>query len=547
MKAGTPAGDAASANVRNNTAGTSPPRQKMKKRDRTGMLVRAVGCILMKPISEGDTWDFAGDTLRDYQDFAFRAMNTALQDCLVSDRVFAIQQAAPGADSEAKAVAPASLAYRSVNRFLEEHRAYWVKRSAKEWKDDDQGHKARVESRIARRASLNVPSCICVALSKLAADKYVVWRKTSARGEMTLPSIKANQPIVWSTGWSLEKEPQGYALSLKVCRTGAVCITKGRCMCAPLRFALRVDGGSAHKQFKLMTDPKAESEGIRLGNVQVFYEARKRDWQVRITYESPRPAPIPLSKDRLLVVHRGMREFLTLCVVDQADVWMETADSLPTMKWALSRGTGLSEYIRSVKDQFHRRRKGLQEKKRALGGGKKGRGTWTRTSTYRQLEDTEARFVDTVCKQVASAVVKLAIQKGCGRIVMDDWSARQAAWLADRRGNAHLAMAVRRWPFAQQRTAIQWAADKIGLEFTAVDGRYESTTCPRCNHVDPASDRGSGRFLCTNDQCALAYGIDAVAAWNMAKAAGVPGAFELYDAKLQAAVKKMTAAGEKAA
>jgi IS605 OrfB family transposase len=500
-----------------------PPSVKKArvKKDRSGRLTRAVGATILKPL-DGRTWDDVGNELRDMADFAFRAMNFVGLECLK----------AMGVDSD---VSLETRTYRWVGVYLTQHRAYWASKSASHWADDKADaaqHKARSADTIARRAALNVPSCVLVALSRLAHQKHQGWRKTSAMGDKRPPWMNHGHPIVWGVGWSLEKDEKGYALSLKMCRQHQACLMKASCLCKPTRFALRIDGGNAHAQFRRMTtDPD-----VKLGNVQVFYDDRKRDWSVRISYDAPIPPPASLDVSKALVVHRGMREFLTLATVD--GVVLRGSDLHGSKGWAKVTTTGLAGTIAGAKKQFHRRRRDLQMKKRAA--PRLGRGWWHSTKLYRELEDTEARFVKTTCQQVAARVVSFAVANGCGRIVIDDWSARQAAWDADRSGQAYLAMLVRRWPFAMQREAIEWAAAKAGITVQAVPAAYESQRCPLCKLSDPKSDRGDGMFVCTG--CDLRYGVDAVAAWNMAEAAGAPGAFEAYDQKIKAAVVAMKVA-----
>lgn len=511
-------GEATSSAAHSNASIPPAERTPKPKKDRTGRLTRAVGATLAKPLGDR-TWDVVGPELKDLADFAFRGMNFVGLECLKAMGV-------------PTTVSLETRTYRWINEYLEQHRAYWANKSTVGWSEenaDGRLHKQRTEAKIIRRSVLVVPSNVLGALSRLAHQKHKTWRKDAVRGTKRPPWMNYGHPIVWGEAWDLERDDKGYVLSIKMCRQHPVCIKKPSCLCKPTRFALRVDGGNAHAQFRRMTsDPE-----VKLGNVQIFHDARKNDWSVRISYDAPMPPKAVLDPSKVLVVHRGMREFLTLATV--AGTVIRGSDLPGAKGWAKTTTTGLSGMIAGAKKQFHRRRRDFQMKKRAA--PKLGRGWWHATKLYRDLEDTEALFVKTVCQQIAARTVTYANINECGRIVLDDWSARQAAWDADKAGQLYLAMLVRRWPFAMLREAIEWAAKKAGIEVIVVPAAYESQTCPLCKHVDPKSDRGDGMFVCTG--CELRYGTDAIAAWNMAIAAGSPGAFEAYDTKLKAAVSSI--------
>ena len=243
-----------------------------------------------------------------------------------------------------------------------------------------------------------------------------------------------------------------------------------------------------------------------------------RNWSVRIAYDTPKPLPPDLDLAKVLLVHRGMREFLTLATSD-GDVHRGSAMVDPK-RWPKIRETGLSGMIASAKKQFHRRRRDLQKKKRAA---QSSDGGWHSTKLYRELEDTEARFVKTVCQQLAGSTVRREIRD---RQRVRSHRARRLERQTGRVGGrslsglAYLAMMIRRWPFALQRDAIISAAEKAGIRVETVAAAYESQTCPLCKHVDAKSDRGTGTFLCTG--CELRYNVDAIAAWNALAALGAP-------------------------
>jgi hypothetical protein len=334
---------------------------------------------------------------------------------------------------------------------------------------------------------LSVSSAIQVAWSKSAADKYVSMRKAMWKGEMSLPSYKRGAPIMLAVAnWDFERDDKGYRLRVK--------LMAGR---APWNvFAAVAEGGGAHGQLRMLLSGEATR-----GDLKIVYDERRKRWTARLTLKRPMPVPLPLDPTRVLSVHRGMRSFIT---------------------WATSEGaTDIldgGEQVLAFKDQMHRRRRGWYAHKKSASKRTHGRGYFRRYQMYRELEDKEANFVDTKCKQLAARVVSLAVKHGCGKVIIDDWSASELGDAVEAKDGAYKAWLVRRWPFAQQKQAIEQALLKIGLVLEVVPSAYESQTCPSCGHVDAKSDGGRGTFCCT--ACGFKRHVDSVANLNALRQAG---------------------------
>jgi hypothetical protein len=377
------------------------------------------------------------------------------------------------ADRTQKKVASATEAYRAVNKQLELETEY--------------------------DPSVSVASEIRVSWSKLAADAYAAHRTAIWRGDQSLPSYNKGAPIaVSAVGWNLKRDDKGYVLSTRLA-AGYV----GR-----TRFALAVEGGNAHARLRELCDPEHPA---RRGDLKIVYDERKRKWHALITVVRPKPPPPKLDPNKLLAVHRGIKAMLTYATSDgDTGVLVEGGEVL------------------AFKAQMHARRRSWYAHKRQMPRRSRGRGTWRRYEQYRELGDKEARWTHTKLQQNAAAVVRLALAKGCGTVVLDDWSSRQLAGDVEKWKGAYAAWMVRRWPFAAQRDAIAWALQKAGIALKVVAAFHESCRCPACGNVDSQQDDGRGTFTCS--KCDIKRSIEAIAAWNQLAQAGDAEAFDLNKA-----------------
>lgn len=422
---------------------------------------------IIKPLG-AMTWNDLGSRLRDLRGVMHRLLNNAVTSCALAG---------------ARGDKPHALA--GIKEQLERERDYAQDRLAK-------GKGGDHEEMLTRIATLSVPSQITDAIQRKATQVYFDYRKHAWRGDKTLPTFKYGAPIfVRDGGWELKRDPKGYVLGVRLTsgRTGHTLLAVVPC------------GPTDHADAKRMTDEAAiADESVKLCDLKIQYLERKKKWLVRATYSRSKSAPRPVDPTRSLAIHGGIRSFLFFaCGNGDANEIASGGDIL------------------AFKAQMDRRRGSMKKHLREVGGGARGHGKSRRYGTYDALEDTEARWVKTKCEQLAAAVVKKAIHKECGTVVLEDYSPKD---LADNAGDERTARLIRRWPFAQMRECIARACEKADISVRVVPSSYESCTCPQCGNVDAAQDGGRGLFACSNEACGLKRPSDAVAAWNMLRRAG---------------------------
>jgi len=320
--------------------------------------------------------------------------------------------------------------------------------------------------------------------------RFGKWRKQRFAGHERFPSFTSGTIMVRDTGWRLGRDDKGLVLSVKL-HAG---------LTERVQFALRADGGSAHAQARLLASGAAS---IKQGDCKLVWDDSDKKWSVRLAYTRPLEDAKALDPSRVLSVHRGVRCFLT---------WADSDGGTGILK------AGAGQDIANFKKQMTRRRAGMRSHM-AGSPRHRGHGWWRKFDNYRALDDTEARFTDTKCKQAAAEVRKLVLAGGYGTVLLDDWNVRQMAAVVAKFEGPYAAWLVRRFPFAQLKGAIECALEPHGVGIVASPAAYESIECPSCHNIDASQDDGRGTFTCK--ACAFKRGVDGVANLNALARAGI--------------------------
>ena len=461
---------------------------------------------LVRPL--GANWDDVNPQMYALSDAGSRAMNEAILSMLVLARSqcpheFPKVDRAEGAHVGRQKGAALTVCkicgapsmrtecYRAISEAIEKDRTYWAAQAT----SPEAKSNARLLAKARHREALYVPSTVLLAWSGLAYTQMGKWLKN--RHDMRVPSFRRGAPIAVSgTGWSIKKDGKGYVLRVQLAGSPRHPST--------IEFALGVDGGSAHAMLRQICEA---GEGVKPGDCKIVREERRSPgdgitrsvWAARLSVTRP-ATKATLDPEKKLAVHRGIRTFLTAA---DTSGWTDAIDD--------------GSQLLAFKAQMMRRRHDWYGYKKHPGKRAKGRGWWRRYEMYRKLEETEENFTQSFIRERAAWIVAKATQRGCGTIVLEDYSAKE---LADGAGSERVERLIRRFPLAALREAIVWSAKKAGLSVDVVASEWESCTCPKCGNVDAGQDSGRGNFTCTASGCGLRRSVDAVACWNMLLRAG---------------------------
>lgn len=424
------------------------------------LLTRAVRVELLKPIN--CTWDELGTVLRTQRQVMGSLIQAAV-DAIVACDVVGSGAVKLAVAPKAKAKSPAGLGYQAMLKELE--RIKGGKWSAQQL------------------AALDIAAgAVLAPLSKRAASDYSNWRSAQyskrqrGQGKRGRASYGRMQPIpVHNANWSLRRDGKGLSIELKLLSKG-----KLRVLVAPSR-------GSHWETLRGIV-----SGSLPHGDCKLLYDERRRKWYGLLSYAEPAIHRPECSPDRVLVIHRGMHNFLTA---------LSSTGHFNKMT--------PGRKLLAAKRRFKARRDDVKNvSKSERGSGGKGHGTPRRYALPDALAEKEKRFIRTYCRQQAARVVQLAVQWGCGTVVLEDYGGIQPSDDPNKR------RFVERFPFHELGECIAWALRKSGLTLETVASEYISSECPACGNLDSAQhNRRTGVFHCA--QCSFDRDADWVAPLQM--------------------------------
>ena len=372
---------------------------------------------------------------------------------------------------------------------------------------------AEIENKAKTEAfqDLRLPGNITDRYQTVANQAVQMYFKK--KGKARIPSFGEKAPIMARNGgWKLGLDDQGrYTFSIKLWAGGHPWT----------RFAVRPTEGWHYSLLKrIATDPT-----VKPGDCKIVWSTKKKRFFAKLAFTTEDPKPkLDLDPNIVLGVHRGRNNFLYAACTE-----------------ANSRGEVVypGDDILAAKAKF--KAMGLARKRmlRVTRGGAAGHGYERRYATYRAVQDAEARFIKTVCQHAAARVVKLAIQKRAGKVVLDDFTTVESEDLRY----------VPSWPWFQLKQAVLWACKKAGIQVIEAKSEYISSVCPRCGNLDTSQlNHRTGTFHCSRKTCGLSRPRDMVAALNMLDAeVGIPQWKKIFDEvhELSAKLKSELASASK--
>lgn len=461
-------------------------------------MIRAIRLELTKPLSE--PWETAGPLLRLLSAATPKLLNEAY-DALVACRVAGSQAVKAKVAPDTEGASPQALAYQATLRAID---------SLREW-----GEKGKPNDSARRRyAGLEMAAGSVAAISQAAAQAH-------ARRDQKRVSFASQRVLVRAQESRFSEDENGYTLEVKLRPQGRI------------RFACAHSWGSDAE-----TRAKIASGEYKRGDCKLQYDDERRKWYALISYEMPDAEPSPdLDAKRVLVVHRGIRNALfPICSTAQH------CKPFPgnTIVWRQ----------RALRCRMRDARRGASEE---LGEGAKGHGRARRMQRYGVLEDKLARVNHTWCQQAAAWVANLAILRGCGTVVIEDYGGIAPAETRE------LRRVLDRFPLHELKTSIKNRLESVvrkdgsrtSIAMQEVRTAWISSKCPRCfdvlGHVEP-SDHNVRTNVYHCRHCGYERDADFVAAYWMLRESGADigpwdRKFEL-ERKLAGVVREMKGAAE---
>ncbi len=263
--------------------------------------------------------------------------------------------------------------------------------------------------------------------------------------------------------------------------------------------------GFAHQR---MFDRILDGE-IRHGDGRLIWDDRKRRWQIQLSYALPRPKSAEARDTPVyLVVRRDVRDVLQV----SSSTGREGID-IRGSRGGPSNTRAIGVALLEARGKFHRVRKTRLERLPLLGRGARGRGRARLFRDIRRCSDDEAKTVDTLLRQLASAIVRRALAEGVHEILVEDMSLE---WRWHGASNERFARVVERTPWSKAVEYLKQQAQEFGIRIRIVARAQDDLTCPSCG----AEAKRDGEYT-DCEGCGLLVDRRLVAAWNMFKSAGV--------------------------
>lgn len=428
-----------------------------KKLKQGETITRALRVEIVKPLNHGG-WDEVGARLRALRTITHRVMQGVFVACCAAQLAKRDKPDAPHIRT---------VAYQAAARELSE---------LQEWAKTKKGDNAVA----CILSEIEVSSALQLGLASAGYAGFAKWAKDRQRNKM--PEWRHGAPIeIAGAGVALTLDGKGIVLSLA--------LDPGKSE----RYDFAVKCGKGVHYGRVLELARGEKKP---GAAKVVYDERQKKWFAFLSYTEERPTP-PSSCDqrRVLVVHRGRRNALTLMPDDGPPRMISGAKIMATKKRLAARRQEMQRISRCER-----------------GSGVHGHGRKRRYEAPDALAEKEARAVRTWCQQMGSEVARTCLRLGIGRICIEDYGGIQPD------GDTRY---LGQFPFYQLKQSIEWAAAKAGLDVFDVPSEYISSTCPACGNADTAQhNTRTGVFHCAREACGFERQADWIAAFNMLKRAG---------------------------
>lgn len=257
--------------------------------------------------------------------------------------------------------------------------------------------------------------------------------------------------------------------------------------------AVRVNGDSDRTTLKRIL-----KGDFKPGDAKLMWDAKRKRWQISLSYTMPRQPPKAGEKDAgFLAVRRSVQDMLF--------IMNNKGERFPEAQFI-----GLR--IIELRKQFTRRK---SEAKRGLnlqGKGARGHGRGRFFRRYKIAQDTEANAINTCLKQLASSIRKAAEASNAKIVFVEDFGVQWNPTGGDER----FIRLLKRMPWAKAEEILRHELEEHGIQIKRMAQAHNVSECPACGSktkvVDDSVDCESCQLLCHRH---------VVAVWNMFKAAGV--------------------------
>ncbi len=337
-----------------------------------------------------------------------------------------------------------------------------------------------------KRQALRWSGALRTTAAKAACDKTKSWLgKDKDQAEKSPPWFKAKSFAIPEVALDLTMEGRDLFVTMNLLEGG------GR-----VRLPAHATGASA---WSIVRKIVKRIDGAKYLAGRCVYSEDRRRWLLKVSYLLKRP-----ERKEGAGVLAVLPSFAATLELYGSDGWCRGHRAIR------ADGAKSEDRLFVAKRRISQRRAAIAAARSLPGSGGRGHGKKRFMRSMNKLRVAEDNLVTTYCGQAASDVIRVALERGYGEIVIADY---------DRGLPEHAVPEVekllRKFPRARLRDAVKWAADKAGVQAKIVT-LSSKHCCSACSSMDGAMQQGSVWF-CHN--CGLRLGVGDWQAWEVLKAA----------------------------
>ena len=354
------------------------------------------------------------------------------------------------------------------------------------------------------------------AVIQEAKKRYHSSIKSVLRGEMSLPSYKSDQPILFHNQCvKLIQDDSIYYATLSLF---SKTYQESHPDVKRPRFRLKAEDGTQRAILQSLI-----SGSYKLGQCQMSYERPKWFLSVVYTNETEQRA---LDENKILGVDLGCVNAIYASSYGHKGSFRISGEEISEFerRTAAMQGKEPKGTLQRIEELENRKRE-KQHQARYCGEGRIGHGTKTRVESAYRDKNKIANFQKTINHRYSRALIDYAVKNQYGTIQMEDLSG-----IKDDTGNTKR---LRHWTYYDLQAKIESKAKEVGIKVVKVNPQYTSQRCSHCGYIDERNRLTQEEFRCI--VCGFSRNADYNASQNLsianidkiiAEAKGKPGADE---------------------
>ncbi|WP_240836674.1 RNA-guided endonuclease TnpB family protein [Macrococcus sp. PK] len=310
-------------------------------------------------------------------------------------------------------------------------------------------------------SSLGFHSEIIPGLIREAGQMYNKVLKDMLKGNGTIPTYKRNQPIPVRSRQIKIINADTIQLNILNLIGGEKHHVKNIGKSVPIQ--LKVTSKKGHAKIAI---ERIMSGRYSLNDSKIH--KYKKDLYILLTFTDNEVKQVAISKDKVLGVHLGIINAVTMHV-----------SGTPIVNQIA--GGEIDAFRKRIEKQRISKRNQLK----VASQNRKGHGRETLLAPLETLSKKVDNFKNLTNHRYSKYIVGFAIKNGCGTIQLEDLK-------GIRKDEAFLAT----WSYFDLQQKIKYKAEECGIEVKIVKPRYTSQRCYKCGYIDNENRIEKNQFFC---------------------------------------------------